>query len=117
MEFFDRHGIATCYSPDGETIYLWSGEPVGYFHNDQIYSFRGRLLGWHENGWLYDRVNRPALFSQDATGGPVKPVRQVKPAKGVRKVKPVKGVRQVAHVRRVRSTSWSEYSGAGYFNQ
>jgi hypothetical protein len=117
MEYFDRTGRATCYSADGEHLYLWPGRPVGYLNSGRIYSFSGRLLGWVENGWLYDRHNRPALFSAEATGGPVKPVRKVKPVKGVRAVRPVKGVRQVAHVRSVKSLSWSASASADYFNQ
>lgn len=117
MEFFDREGRAACYSPDGEHFYLWSGQPVGYVSNGMIYSFGGQLLGWFENGWLYDRQNRPALFSAGATGGPVRPVRQVAPVKAVRAVRPVKGVRQVAHVRPVGSLTWSQVASQLYFQQ
>lgn len=117
MEFFDRSGAATCYAPDGEHLYLWGGEPVAYFYDDKVYGFNGRLLGWFENGWLYDRSNHPSLFTTEAAGGPVKPVRQVKPVKGVRGVRPVKSVRQVAIVRPVRSLNWSSYADVGYFEQ
>jgi hypothetical protein len=117
MEFFDRTGNATCYSADGEHLYLWNGEPASYVYEGRIYSFRGKVLGWIENGWLYDRRNKPALFSADAEGGPVKPVRKVKPVKGVRRVRPVKSVRQVAPVRPVRTLTWSECADALYFRQ
>jgi hypothetical protein len=117
MEFFGRTGRAICFSPDGDHLYLWNGRPVGHFNSGRVYSFGGKLLGWSENGWLYDRRNRPALFSAEATGGPVKPVRHVKPVKGVRAVRPVKGVRQVAPARPAKSSSWSEFAGANYFDQ
>jgi hypothetical protein len=117
MEFFDRSGNAICYSPDGEHIYLWNGEPVGYFSDNKIYAFSGKLIGWIENGWLLDRSNRPALFSSSATGGPVKPVRKVKPVKSVRRVRPVKSVRQVAHVRPVKSLNWSQCCNGLFFSQ
>jgi len=77
----------------------------------------GRFLGYFENGWLYDRQNRPALFSSGATGGPVKPVKRVKPVKSVKQVKPLKGVRQVAPVKAIRQITWSPVSGAAYFAQ
>ena len=116
-DFFDRHGRATCHSPDGENLYLWNGKPVGYVDDDRIYSYRGRLLGWFLNGWVYDRSNRPALFSAAASGGPVRPVRQARPAKSARQARPARSVRQVAHVRPVRSMSWSPVAGADYFDQ
>lgn len=117
LEFFDRSGSATAYSPDGTNLYLWSGEPVAYLAEGRVYSFRGKLLGWFEAGWLTDLQNMPSLFSAGATGGPVKPVRKVKPVKSVRRVLPVKSVRSVAKVRPVRSLSWSPVSNAAYFNQ
>ena len=117
MEFFSRSGDAVCYAPDGQHLHLWDGTPVGYFTEGKMYSFSGRLLGWFENGWLYDRQNKPALFSADASGGPIRPVRRVAPVKGVRRVKPVKAVRQIAHVRPVRSMSWSPVANATYFSQ
>lgn len=117
MEFFDRNGNATCYSPDGEHIYLWSGEPVGYFVEDKVYSFSGRLLGWIANGWLYDRSNQPALFSTDASGGPMRPVRKVKPVKSVRSVRPVQSVRQIPHMKSMRGMGWSNCANALYFRQ
>jgi hypothetical protein len=70
MEFFDRAGGATAYTPAGTHLFLWSGTPVAYLVEDKVYTFRGQLLGWHENGWLYDLGNRPALFSAGAVGGP-----------------------------------------------
>lgn len=117
MEFFDKGGKATCYTPDGEHVYLWTGKPVGYFSDDQIYAFNGKLLGWFSDGWLYDRKNKPALFSPAASGGPTRPVRSVSPVKSVRSVRPIKSVRQVAHVRPVKSLSWSQYSSGLYFQQ
>jgi hypothetical protein len=117
MEFFDRTGVATCYSPDGEHLFLWNGKPVGFFHDGRVYSFSGRQLGWFDNGWLYDRSSRAALFSSDAVGGPIKPVKHVRPVKGVKAVKPVKGVKHVALVRPMRSLSWSPAASALYFQQ
>ncbi|HYE46204.1 MAG TPA: hypothetical protein VEA44_10580 [Caulobacter sp.] len=117
MEFYSRTGAAVCYLDDGEHIYLWDGRPAGYIAEGKVWAFSGRLLGWFEDGWLYDRKNKPALFSESAAGGPIKPVRKVKPVKGVKRVKPVKGVRQVAHVRPVRSLTWSPVADANYFAQ
>lgn len=117
MDFHTRAGDACCYVVDGTHLYLWDGSPSAYIVEGRVYSFTGRQLGWFENGWLYDRSNRPALYSADARGGPVKPVRKVKPVKSVRQVRPIKSVRQVALVRPVRSLSWSPISDPAYFNQ
>ena len=117
MEFFDRSGRAICYSPDGEHLYLWNGRPVGYMNDGRVYSFDGHILGWVENGWLYDRQNRHALFSGDAQGGPLRPLRNVAPVKSVRHVRPVKGVRHVAPVRPIKGMNWSGFSDVSFFDQ
>lgn len=117
MEFFDRNGQATCYSPDGENLYLWNGEPVGYFEGDKVYSFSGRLLGWIANGWLYDRSNQPALFSADASGGPMRPMRSMKPMKSMRQMRPMKAMRQAPHAKSVRGIGWSSCANGLYFRQ
>lgn len=117
IEFFARTGRVVCYATDDLHIYTWAGGPVAYIAQDKVYAYSGRLLGWFDGGWLYDRQNRPALFSAGSSGGPVRPVRQVKPVRGVRGVRPVKGVRAVAHVRGVKSLSWSDVADDAYFDQ
>lgn len=116
-DFSGRDGSAVSYSPDGVHLYLWNGTPAGYVANDRVYGFNGRLLGWFVNGWLYDRHNKPALFSRAATGGPVKPARSVRPVKSVRSVRPVKSVKQSPHARPARSLSWSNVADERYFEQ
>lgn len=117
MDFYEQTGRVVCYLHGGEYLYLTSGKCVGYVRDGVVWAMSGRLLGYFENGWLYDRSNSPALFSAAATGGPVKPVRQVSPVKGVRQVKPVRGVRQVKPVKPIRKLGWSGVSGQGYFAQ
>lgn len=117
LEFYSDTGTAICFSGDDEHLYLWNGRPVAYLSRGRVYAFNGRQLGWFENGWLYDRRNRPALFTSEAEGGPVKPVRKVKSVKGVRAVRPVKGVNQAALSKPARSTQWSAVSGREYFVQ
>lgn len=117
MEFFDKSGRATCYSPDGENLYLWTGEPVGYFDGDRVYSFSGRMMGWIDSGWLYDRQNRPALFSADASGGPMRPLRKMAPLRSMRRMRPMKSLRQLAHLRPLKSLGWSPTANGLYFRQ
>jgi hypothetical protein len=110
IELFDRSGQAVAYSPDGEHIHLWDGKPVAFLHEGKVYAFSGRFIGWLDDGWLRDQSGRCVLFTPEATGGPVKPVRKAKSVKGVRVVRPVKGVRAVPPVRPVSSLSWSSNS-------
>jgi len=115
IDFYDRTGAAIAYSQDGEHIYLFSGRPVAYLSGTAVYSFGGQHIGWFQDGWLRDKRGGCALFTAEAKGGPVRPVRHVKPVKGVRHVRPVKGVKAVKSVKPVRQLSWSPLSGARFF--
>ncbi|WP_376700301.1 4-fold beta flower protein [Bradyrhizobium archetypum] len=107
MDFYDRSGRATAYLADDEHIYDWDGTPSAFIRNGNVYSYSGEHVGWLVNGWITGADGQPLLFSQEAMGGPVKPVRQVAPVRGVRSVRPVKGVAQVAPVRPVFGLGWS----------
>jgi hypothetical protein len=117
IEFYDHYGSAVCYVQDDGYIYTWDGTPVAYVSDERIYAYNGRLLGWLTDGWLYDRSNRPALFSAQSSGGPIRPVRQVRPVKSVKSVRPVRSVRQVAHARPARSLAWSSCADRSFFDQ
>jgi hypothetical protein len=105
--FYDSNGSPVAYCDDGVHIYLFDGQPVAYFDRGQVYSFSGAHLGWFENSWLYDGSGNPALFSDGATGGPLKPIKQIKPIKGIKQIKPIKGIKQIAPIRPILSLSWS----------
>ena len=118
VTLYNSDGEATAYiDDDGESIYLYSGEPVAWLSNDRVYSYEGRYLGWIQQGWVFDRSGNRSFFTSSASGGPVKPVRQVRPVRGVRMVRPVRGVREVAPVRPVRSMFWSTLESVEFFEQ
>ena len=52
ITLFDHRGNPVAYiAPDeGNTIYLWSGEPVAYLEGENIFRFNGKYLGWYERG-------------------------------------------------------------------
>lgn len=115
--FYNKHGVAIFYTEDQEHLYLYTGTPVGYFRDDSVYSFSGRHLGRFTDGWIRDNSGACVFFTEDASGGPVRPVRGIRPVRGVRGVKPVKGVRSVKPVRPVKSTSWSQFTSKDFFEQ
>ena len=115
IDFYSKSGTPIAYSDEGENIYLFTGEPVAYISGDAVYAFSGEHIGWFEDGWIRDKSGGCVFFTQDAKGGPVKPVKQVKPVKGVKHVKLVKGVKHVKSVKAVKSLSWSPKSGREFF--
>lgn len=118
LTFYNPSGNAIAYlDDDDQSIYLYDGTPVAWLSDGSLFAYSGTYLGWFEDGWVYDRTGAPAFFTDDASGGPMKPVRAVSPVRGVRGVRPVRGVCEVTPVRPVRSTSWSDVSGSEFFDE
>lgn len=110
ITFYNNRGKAIAYlsEKDDETIYTFEGIPVAWLYGDCVYSFSGYHLGWYEDGWIFDTDGYRIFYTQYATGGPVKPVMQVRPVRQVQRVKPVKGVRRVAFIHVVKMMTWGD---------
>ena len=56
ISLFNSNGEAVAYiALDYElTIYLWSGNPVAYLDDEDVYGFNGKHLGWFSNGIVID---------------------------------------------------------------
>lgn len=118
ITFYDRNGIPIAYTDDDCHIFYFSGEAVGYIHNDSIYGYHGKHLGFYETGWVRDHSGACVFFTETASGlGPVKPVKGIKPIKSVKSIKQIKSVKQIRPVRPVRQLFWSNLSGRQFFNQ
>lgn len=115
LDFYDKSGMPIAYSDDGEHIYTFGGEPVGYLSDGSLYAFSGKHLGRFENGLLRDNKGNVALFSQAARGGPIKPIKKIKPIKGIKQIRPVKGIKQIKPIKPVSTLGWSTLSGKRFF--
>jgi hypothetical protein len=76
---------------DGETLYTWDGRAVAYLHEDKVYGWNGKQLGWFDNGTIFDIFGLRAGFIRSKSpvatpAEPVKPVKHMKPVKGPRQI-------------------------------
>ena len=108
IEFFDRAGNEAAFCQDGRALYLWKGKAAAFIHDDKIYAFNGRFIGWADRGWILDEDGACLLFEHDAVGGPKKPVRQAKTTPGPRGAKPSRAEPQQAPSRPAASLVWSD---------
>lgn len=115
MILYDCKGRAVAYSDDGETIYLFSGKPVAYFYAKYVYKFDGRQIGFWDAGWVLDNNGRYVLFSEQAKGGPIKPIKQPFPIKRIKEIRPIKSVRHVPMIGFVKKKGWAPISGENFF--
>lgn len=117
MTFYDSKGRPVAYADDNENIYLFNGSPVAYLFCYYVYSYRGIQLGRFENGEVRDKKGACVFFTENAMGGPAKPVMSIRPVKSVKRVKPVRAVRRVPAVKAADRLSWSYLSGEQFFLQ
>ena len=115
LDFYDAQGNVFAYSEDGETVYSFEGAPLGYFHGEHFYDFTGRHRGFFSDGHLWDHAGTAVLFTSDARGGPVKPLKSLKPLKGLKQLKPLKAVRELAPLKPLFSFDWSRTSPSKSF--
>lgn len=115
---YDRTGAAIAYTlEDGETLYTYGGRPVGYLHEDAIFSFPGRILAWYLDGWVVDFDGTRLFFTKDSQGGPSRPIRGIPPIRGIRQYCPSRGNRFGKGLKPSFSLLWSPRSGGSFFGE
>lgn len=118
MTFYDSKGKPVAYlHDDGIHIYLFNGKPVAYFHGDAVYGFNGHQFGWFENGWIRDKKGYCVFFTEDACGGPLKPLKALRPLKSMKTIKPIKSLKQMRVMKPMKVSSWSILSNERFFEQ
>lgn len=115
LDFYDASGRPHAYSDDGETIYTFGGRPVAFLDGDSVYSFSGKHLGFFENGQVWDHSGCTVLFTDGASGGPLKPLKSLKPLKGLKQLKPLKGLKQIKPLKPLKGMSWGSISAEDFF--
>ena len=115
LDFYDQSGKLYAYSDDGHAIYTFGGVPIAYLDGDSIYGFDGRHVGYFQNGAIFDPLGNTVLFTDGTTGGPMKPMRQMKPMKGMKQMLPMKGMKQMKPMKPMFSMGWSQLSPKAIF--
>ncbi|EON70472.1 4-fold beta flower protein [Lysinibacillus sphaericus] len=117
LVFYNSSGVPIAYCEDEENIYLYNGKPAAYFYNDSIYSFKGKHLGRFNNGWFRDNNGYCVFFTENASGGPFKPMKSMTPIKSMKSMKPIKSVKFMRPMKPMNSSNWSKLSSEIFFDQ
>jgi len=66
VPLFDGSGaaIGVIDTNDANTLYLTTGQAVGYIFEGEVYTFTGKFLGWYSNGVLWDKKGYMVAFVQ-----------------------------------------------------
>lgn len=115
LNFYDWDGNPFAYSDDDENIFTYGGKPIAYVSEDSIYSFEGKHIGYFTDGLIRDANGNALLFSDDATAGPLRPLKKLRPLKGLRELMPLKSLREIKPLRPLNTFNWSPHSPADIF--
>ncbi|MCP9751200.1 4-fold beta flower protein [Ferruginibacter sp. HRS2-29] len=109
ISLFNSQGIAVAYvdtDDDDLTIYLWSGKPVAYISDNNIYGFNGKHLGWWVKGVIRDHEGDAVGATKAASSMNT----EYEPYKSYKEYKPYKSYKEYAPYKPYWSTSWSNTS-------
>jgi hypothetical protein len=106
ITIFDSYGDAEAYVVvnDEETIYLWSGAPVGYLVDDLVYGFNGEPVSWYEDGIFYDLDGYVIGFIEGAISAQT----NIEPLKGLKSLKPLKSLKELKPLKPLFRVQWSD---------
>lgn len=114
--FYDSQGKPIAYTEDDIHIYLFSGKAVAYLDGSSVYAYNGKHLGRFEDGWIRDNQGHCVFFTQEVSGGPMKPIKKIKPMKRMKKMKPMKRMKKMKPMRPMNRRAWSDLSGEHFFD-
>ena len=71
ISLYDNDGEAVAYIAvdDDLTIYLWGGKPVAYLDGENVYGFSGQHLGWFSDGVILDHAGNAPCVLKDRYPG------------------------------------------------
>lgn len=109
VALFNKDGKAIAYidtKDKDRTIYLYSGEPVAFVSETDVYGFNGKHLGWYEKGIVRDHKGDKIGNTKKAATG----YTQYEPYKSYKQQKPYIGHKSYPPYKPYFSTSWTDNS-------
>ena len=116
LNFYNQNGKPIIYTDDNVHLFSYGGKPVGYIQEDTVFTFNGKLIGFLVDGWIRDTKGYCVFFSENATGGMVKPLKQSLPLKSNKQLMPLKSIKQNSTITFIKRNAWSRYSDLNFFS-
>ena len=117
--FIDAGNQLVGYTDDGQNLFQYDGQPLGYVFEDSVYSYSGKHLGWIGLSGIYDRNGYRAFATVHPSQLAMPPFMiMMPPFKSIKSITPIQGVREWKPQRpAVLSDAWSPHVGLAFFKQ
>jgi hypothetical protein len=114
--FYGETGRPVAWVARNRCFYLFDGTPVAWIaRTGDVHAFDGKYLGWLQDGALWDRDGRCALFSSQSRGAPRKPRFLPEPARIEPRRTPNRRAPEVPPHRPRRRRLWADVTDEGFF--
>jgi hypothetical protein len=114
--FYAETGRPVAWIGPDRCFYLFNGTPAAWIaRSGDVHAFDGRYLGWLQEGALWDRAGRCALFSSLANGAPLKPIALPAPARSQLRQIPTRQAPERPPNRPRRCRVWADVADEGFF--
>jgi hypothetical protein len=116
IALYNKDGKAIAYIDTKDkdlTIYLYSGEPVAFLSETDIYGFNGKHLGWYEKGIVRDHKGDRIGNTKKAATGNI----QYEPYKSYKRQKPYIPHKSYPPYKPYFSSSWADGSFEEFLQQ
>ena len=116
--FYGEEGQPVAWISPDRCFFLFNGKPAAWLaRSGDVHAFDGRYLGWFQDGVLWDRTGRCALFSSQANGGaPRKPMIQPEPIRTQPRPTPDRRAPELPPDRPRRRGVWADVADEGFFS-
>jgi hypothetical protein len=114
--FYGESGQPVAWIARDRCFYLFDGTPAAWIaRSGDVHTFDGRYLGWLQEGVLWGRDGRCALFSSQSLGAPRKPAFLPEPARAKPHSRRERGATEVPPKRPRRRRLWADVTDEGFF--
>ncbi|MFX1500268.1 MAG: 4-fold beta flower protein [Promethearchaeota archaeon] len=115
--FYNKTGTPIAYSDNKVNVFYFTGKAIAYIHQDSIYSYEGKHLGFFKDGWIRDNQGKCVLFTLNAKNGPKKRIKDISPVKSQKSDIPDMKSRENIKIRLIEKQEWSELISKEFFKQ
>lgn len=115
---YNRFGRPELQIIDDGRLVDFHGTSAGFIDGNSVYNYRGRHIGWFENGIFRDPSGNVVGFTPDVTDypRPILPLTSIPPIPAIPSIEPIRPIESIPPIPPIKSFGWSTYTPIELFN-
>lgn len=114
---YNRFGYPELRLLENGRFVTFGGKSAGFLRRESIYDYRGRHLGWFENGVLRDHWGNVIGFGESPSDypSPIFPIKAIKPIASIVEIEQIRPIPQIPPIKPIKSFNWSVFTPISLF--